>query len=77
MIDAELIVRAHGADIVAQAERLGDALKRVSASELAGACPRCGGRDRFAVNLRKRLWNCRGCGTGGDAHLDGPACSRM
>lgn len=29
-------------------------------------CPRCGGTDRFSINLRKQLFNCRGCGTGGD-----------
>jgi hypothetical protein len=32
--------------------------------------------DRFAINLAKQIWNCRGCGKGGDAiglvrHLDG------
>ena len=44
--------------------------------ELVGPCPRCGGRDRFAVNPSKGLWNCRGCSCGGDAidlvrHVDG------
>jgi hypothetical protein len=39
-------------------------------------CPGCGGRDRFAVNVRKNVWNCRASGTGGDAielvrHIDG------
>ncbi|SEB85934.1 Toprim domain-containing protein [Rhizobiales bacterium GAS191] len=38
-------------------------LKRLS-GELIGPCPRCGGRDRFAVNP-KRGWNCRGCQVGG------------
>lgn len=33
--------------------------------ERIGACPICGGRDRFAINTRKRLWNCRGCRKGG------------
>jgi phage/plasmid primase-like uncharacterized protein len=41
-----------------------------------GPCPRCGGMDRFSVNLKKQVWNCRGCSTGGDVialveHLDG------
>ena len=31
-----------------------------------GPCPICGGRDRFGINVRKRLWNCRGCRKGGD-----------
>jgi phage/plasmid primase-like uncharacterized protein len=44
--------------------------------ELVGPCPRCGGRDRFGVNIKKRVWNCRGCQKGGDVldlvqHLDG------
>jgi len=28
----------------------------------AGPCPKCGGEDRFAVELDKQLFNCRGCG---------------
>jgi phage/plasmid primase-like uncharacterized protein len=36
--------------------------------ERVGPCPRCGGRDRFAINLTKQVFNCRGCGArGGDA----------
>jgi Toprim domain/CHC2 zinc finger len=54
-------------DILGTARLLGATLKKVSASEFAGPCPRCGGTDRFAVNLRKQIWNCRGCGTGGDS----------
>jgi phage/plasmid primase-like uncharacterized protein len=55
--------------------RRGIALKRVG-RELVGPCPVCGGTDRFAVHLGKQLWNCRGCGNGGDVldlvqHLDG------
>jgi hypothetical protein len=51
-------------------------LKRVSAVELAGPCPVCGGDDRFSINTRKQVWNCRGCGKGGDIidlvqHLEG------
>jgi phage/plasmid primase-like uncharacterized protein len=35
---------------------------------LAGPCPRCGGKDRFAVHLGKGVFHCRGCGgKGGDA----------
>jgi putative DNA primase/helicase len=41
-----------------------------------GPCPRCGGEDRFSVNISKQVWNCRGCDKGGDViglveHLDG------
>jgi phage/plasmid primase-like uncharacterized protein len=31
-----------------------------------GPCPRCGGLDRFSINVKKQVWNCRGCLTGGD-----------
>jgi hypothetical protein len=46
-------------------------------AELIGPCPKCDGTDRFGVNLKKQMWNCRQCGgKGGDAialamHLDG------
>jgi hypothetical protein len=44
--------------------------------ERSGPCPVCGGTDRFSINVRKQLWNCRGCQCGGDIitlvrHLDG------
>ena len=44
--------------------------------ERTGPCPTCGGDDRFSINTSKQLWNCRGCGVGGDViklveHLDG------
>ena len=55
--------------------RRGIALRRCGV-ERVGPCPQCGGRDRFSINIRKQLWNCRGCGRGGDVidlvrHLDG------
>ena len=45
-------------------------------TELVGPCPVCGGTDRFSINARKQVWNCRGCQCGGDVialvqHLDG------
>ena len=61
------VERAREADILALAERLGSKLKRAGASEYVGPCPVCGGKDRFGVNIKKQLWNCRGCGKGGDA----------
>jgi phage/plasmid primase-like uncharacterized protein len=34
--------------------------------ERHGPCPKCGGEDRFSINTSKRIFNCRGCETGGD-----------
>ena len=34
--------------------------------ERDGPCPKCGGDDRFAINIKKQLFNCRNCKTGGD-----------
>jgi putative DNA primase/helicase len=70
MIDAELIARARDFDIVSTAERLGASLKRATATERVGPCPKCGGRDRFSVNIKRQLWICRGCGRGGGNSLD-------
>jgi phage/plasmid primase-like uncharacterized protein len=53
--------------ILDTAKRLGATLKKAGACEFAGACPLCGGRDRFSINTRKEIFNCRGCGVGGDA----------
>ncbi len=44
--------------------------------ERCGPCPRCGGVDRFSINIRKQIFNCRRCGAKGDVialveHLDG------
>jgi hypothetical protein len=55
-------------------------------SERVGPCPKCGGVDRFAINVKKQVFNCRGCDIGGDVirlvqHLDGSdfltACTRL
>lgn len=45
-------------------------------AERCGPCPVCGGTDRFAINVKRQFWNCRGCVHGGDVielvrHLDG------
>jgi DNA primase len=61
----EAIERARKADILGVTERLGARLKKAG-GEWVGPCPRCGGRDRFSVNPKKQLWNCRGCNIGGD-----------
>jgi len=35
----------------------------------AGPCPKCGGEDRFAVDLEKEVFNCRGCGGKGHGSI--------
>jgi hypothetical protein len=69
------VERAKSADIRAVAEAMGAKLKKAGAAELAGPCPVCGGSDRFSVNTRERVFNCRGFGGGGvidmAAHIQG------
>ncbi|MFC2252476.1 CHC2 zinc finger domain-containing protein [Labrys portucalensis] len=61
----EWIGRARDADLVTEVEKRG--VKLGKGHERAGPCPIEGkGRDRFAVNVRKKIWSCRGCDTGGD-----------
>jgi hypothetical protein len=66
--------RARDADILDIARRHGvlSGLKKVG-DEYVGPCPRCGGKDRFAINARKLggngkpgLFLCRQCTDGGD-----------
>jgi hypothetical protein len=59
------IASAKAADILTVAQALGANLKPAGANEWEGPCPACGGHDRFGVNTRKRLFNCRG-GEGGN-----------
>jgi phage/plasmid primase-like uncharacterized protein len=75
MLDPDHIARAHSMPIAAVLAARGHHLRRCG-GELTGPCPVCGGTDRFAVNVRKNIWNCRGCGRGGDVielvrHLSG------
>jgi Zinc-binding domain of primase-helicase len=69
MIAATDIERARAVRIEDEIKRRGIKLKRQSA-ELVGPCPMCGGRDRFAVNTRKQVWNCRRCEVGDDVRAD-------
>jgi hypothetical protein len=55
-----------GPSILGVAERLSVRLTRASTVEFQGACPKCGGHDRFSINVRKSVWNCRGCSKGDD-----------
>src|SRR5262245_59962773 len=50
----EVIVRKHNLGL------------RGSKIERDGPCPRSGGTNRFSINTKKQLWNCRRCKTGGD-----------
>jgi putative DNA primase/helicase len=68
---AARIDQARECNILDLATRLGAQLKRVTATEWAGACPVCGGTpprsDRYSVNISKRIFNCRRCRASGDA----------
>ncbi len=70
------VQRARSVPIERELERRGYNGLRRQGAELVGACPACGGEDRFAINPTKAIWNCRGCTIGGDViklveHLDG------
>ena len=60
----DLISIARSVRIEEEAARRGIRLK--GRTDRAGPCPRCGGRDRFSINLKKQVFNCRGCQRGGD-----------
>ena len=69
------VARARAVPIEAEIERRGVKLRR-EGLEHVGPCPKCGGTDRFSINTKKGLWNCRKCSVGGDViqlvkHLDG------
>lgn len=74
-------------DILEVAESLGCKLKKVASAESAGPCIIDGGIDRFSINRRKQVFNCRGSMDGGGdvikmvCHLlgcnVGEACERI
>jgi phage/plasmid primase-like uncharacterized protein len=62
----EWIGQARAASLERELERRGILTKLAKhGAERVGPCPRCGGTDRFAVCLKKKVWNCRGCRRGG------------
>jgi hypothetical protein len=70
-----IIEQARRVRIEHEIARRGIRLKR-EGRELVGACPRCGGINRFGVNPKKQVFNCRKCIVGGDVidlvrHIDG------
>jgi hypothetical protein len=74
MIPAADIERAHAVRTEDEIARRG--IRLVGRNERIGPCPVCGGTDRFSINTKKSVWNCRGCARGGDVislvqHVDG------
>jgi putative DNA primase/helicase len=71
-----IIERARAVRIEDEVDRRGISNLKRQGGELVGPCPVCGGNDRFAINVHKQVFNCRGCGGRGDVialvqHLDG------
>lgn len=74
MVDADAIIRARAVPMQSELARRGVQLPPW-VREVIGPCPRCGGTDRFAIHLRKQVFNCRGCEASGNVialvqHLD-------
>ena len=59
------VARARAVPIEREIERRGIKLNG-GKIERCGPCPRCGGTDRFSVNFKKQVFNCRRCGAKGD-----------
>jgi hypothetical protein len=59
------VEQARDADILTVTIRAGAKLKRATSAEWIGPCPACGGSDRFSVNTKLQVFNCRS-GGGGD-----------
>src|SRR5262245_38647481 len=73
-IPADTIAKARAISFESEITRRGIKLRKQGA-ELVGPCARCGGVDRFSINTRKQVFNCRGCSVGGDVialvqHID-------
>jgi putative DNA primase/helicase len=72
-IDADTIALAKSVHIEDELARRGIRLR--GKVERVGPCPVSGGTDRFSINVRKQVFNCRGCRAKGDVialvqHLD-------
>ena len=66
--DVDLAV-ARGIPTIEAVSLLGINNLKKEGAERVGACPVCGGRNRFAINVRTGLWNCRICAKGGNDAL--------
>src|SRR5271165_2046917 len=62
--DQATIDRAKCTDIESEARARG--VRLVGRTNLTAPCPNCGGDDRFWINTRKQIFDCRRCGVGGD-----------
>src|SRR5262245_41861881 len=58
------VAKARAVRIEHECERR--SIKLNGKKERCGPCPKCGGDDRFAINTKKQVFNCRGCGACGD-----------
>src|SRR3954454_16738113 len=67
-LDASDIDRARAVAVADIAAERSFILKKCG-QELCGACPKCGGTDRFSISIRKGAFLCRQCHPkgGGDA----------
>ena len=63
------VAQAKAADLLDVARGHGAQLKK-SGGEWIGRCPACGGSDRFSINIKNRVWNCRGFGGGDVINLE-------
>lgn len=64
--DDHRIQEAHARPITEVADLLSIGGLKRGGHEMTGPCPKCGGRDRFSLNVRKNVFNCRRCGGAGD-----------
>ncbi|MCJ8517809.1 hypothetical protein ABID21_000676 [Pseudorhizobium tarimense] len=62
---SDFIKRANLVPVSVGVSRLNLTLPKINDQGMP--CPACGGKDRFAVNLSKGLWVCRGSAGGGNA----------
>src|SRR6516165_7330606 len=65
----ERIAKARSVRIEDELKRRGHKLRGEKKIERVGACPRCGGDDRFSINTSKQVFNCRHCGGKGSGAI--------